>query len=116
MRKEYYRVVGIYINRSRGESDKLKQFWKDSVSETYKKLREKQAALAKKDPYTQTQTATFGAAVPQPKTAIDKEYEQFKNCFELDIYNTIDKDLEDEARDEKIREVQHQSGYETAQR
>jgi hypothetical protein len=41
LRKEYYRVVGIYINRSRGESDKLKQFWKDHVSETYKKLREK---------------------------------------------------------------------------
>lgn len=65
-----------------------------------------------------TQTATFGAAVPQPvvKTAVDKEYDQYKNCFELDVFNTIDKDLEDEATDEKIREVQHQSGYETAQR
>ena len=40
LRKEYYRVVGIYINRSRGESEKLKEFWKDYVSETYKKLRE----------------------------------------------------------------------------
>lgn len=118
LRKEYYRVVGIYINRSRGESDKLKQFWKENVSETYKKLREKNLSLAKKmDPYAGTQTATFGAsAVPQPKTAIDKEYEQYKNCFELDVYNTLDKDLEDEARDEKIKEVQHQSGYETAQR
>lgn len=29
------------------------------------------------DPFAQTQTATFGAAVPQPivKTAIDKEYD-----------------------------------------
>jgi hypothetical protein len=64
LRKEYYRVVGIYINRSRAESDKLKQFWKDSVSETYKKLREKQSNLARKgDPFAQTQT--FGAsAVP----------------------------------------------------
>jgi hypothetical protein len=39
------------------------------------------------------------------KTAIDKEYEQYKNCFELDVFMTLDKDLEDEARDEKIREV-----------
>jgi hypothetical protein len=46
-------VKGIYINNSRGESDLLKQFWKDYVSETYKKIRElKLAAIQKaKEPY-----------------------------------------------------------------
>jgi hypothetical protein len=39
------------------------------------------------------------------KTAIDKEYDQYRSCFELDVINTIDKDLEDEEREEKIREV-----------
>jgi hypothetical protein len=47
------------------------------------------------------------------KTQIEKEYEQYKNCFELDVYMTVERDLEEEARDEKIREVQTQSGYET---
>ncbi len=52
LRKEYFRTHGIYIKGSRGESEKLKLFWKDNVSETYRKLREKQALLAKgKDPY-----------------------------------------------------------------
>lgn len=116
LRKEYFRIHGIYIKGSRGESEKLKLFWKDNVSETYKKLREKQAALAKaKDPYAQSVTFGPSAAVPTAviKTQIEKEYEQYKNCFELDVYMTVERDLEEEARDEKIREVQTQSGYET---
>lgn len=121
LRKEYFRTHGIYSKGSRGESDKLFQFWKENVSETYKKLREKQAFLNKsKDPYTQVQV-TFGpsAAVPTAvikKTRIEEEYDDFKNCFELDVQFTIDRDLEEEARDEKIKEVQTQSGYETQQR
>jgi len=37
------------------------------------------------------------SAVPMPKTGIDKEYDQFKMCFELDVIVTIEKDLEEEA-------------------
>jgi len=39
-----------------------------------------------------------------PKTGIDKEYDQFKNCFELDVIVTIEKDLEEEAMQEKQNE------------
>lgn len=46
------------------------------------------------------------------KTAVDKEYESFQNCYELDVDFTILKDLEDETADEKVREVQNQSQYE----
>jgi cytoplasmic iron level regulating protein YaaA (DUF328/UPF0246 family) len=47
LRDEYKRTKGIFINKSRGERESLKQFWKDYISETYKKNREKMAALAK---------------------------------------------------------------------
>lgn len=50
------------------------------------------------------------------KTAIEKEYELYKNCYELDVYNTVDKDLEDEHAAEKVRELQNQSSYEVAQK
>ena len=117
LRREYYRKLGVYINRSRGESDKLKQFWKDHVSETYTKIRETQNMLRSS---VQPGTATFAAgtqtsAVPSAgakKTAVDKEYEAFQNCFELDVDFTILRDLEDETADEKVREVQNQSQYE----
>lgn len=39
LRKEYYRVVGIYINRARDEHKKLFNFWKENVSQSYKQLR-----------------------------------------------------------------------------
>lgn len=42
-----------------------------------------------------------------PKTGIDKEYDQFKNCFELDVIVTIEKDLEEEAMQEKQNEFQY---------
>ena len=49
------------------------------------------------------QTLTFGAessAVPAfVKTALEKEHDLFKNCFELDVRTTIDKDLEQELRE-----------------
>jgi len=32
-----------------------------------------------------------------PLTSIEREYQQFKNCFELDVIVTIEKDLEEEA-------------------
>lgn len=50
------------------------------------------------------------------KTAIEKKYDSFKNCFELDVYFTIEKDLEEEARESKIKEVQTQSQYENKQK
>ena len=40
LRDEYYRKLGVYINRSDDESIKLIKFWKDNVSEVYRKRRE----------------------------------------------------------------------------
>ena len=40
LRKEYFRRLGVYINKSDKEYDALCKFWKDNVSLTYKKLRE----------------------------------------------------------------------------
>ena len=40
LRKEYYRRMGIYLNGGRKEFGLLFNFWKDHVSETYKKLNE----------------------------------------------------------------------------
>lgn len=40
LRKEYFRRLGVYINKSDKEFDALCKFWKDNVSLTYKKLRE----------------------------------------------------------------------------
>ena len=40
LRKEYYRRMGIYMNGGRKEFGLLFNFWKDHVSETYKKLNE----------------------------------------------------------------------------
>lgn len=77
--------------------------------------------MLRKSDFSGTQTATFAgapqsSAVPsagkKSTTTIDKEYEAFKNCFELDVTFTIGKDLEDENEDEKVREVQSQSQYE----
>lgn len=52
MRKEYYRKLGVYINRARDEPKKLLEFWKDYVSAEYKKMREEKLLMLKmKDPY-----------------------------------------------------------------
>jgi hypothetical protein len=40
-----------------------------------------------------------------PKTEIEKEYDKFKMCFELDVVVTIEKDLEEEAMKEKQSEL-----------
>ena len=53
---------------------------------------------------------TFGnaAAVPQAKikeTQYDKQKAQFKNCYEFDIYFTIDKDLDDEQQEIKVQNL-----------
>jgi adenosyl cobinamide kinase/adenosyl cobinamide phosphate guanylyltransferase len=40
LRKEYFRKLGVYINKSENEFSSLSKFWKDNVSLTYKKLRE----------------------------------------------------------------------------
>lgn len=73
------------------------------MSETYRKLREDKLRLSQiKNPDSAKQLAQSSAsAVPTPKTGIEKEYEQFKMCFELDVVVTIEKDLEDEAMKEK---------------
>lgn len=42
LRKEYYRRMGIYLNGGRKEEGLLFNFWKDHVSEQYRKLREQQ--------------------------------------------------------------------------
>ena len=44
LRKEYYRRMGIYLNGGRKEHGCLLNFWKDHVSETYKKLNEQKKA------------------------------------------------------------------------
>lgn len=41
--------------------------------------------------------STSAVPVAMPKTAIEKEYDQYKMCFELDVIVTIEKDLEEEA-------------------
>jgi hypothetical protein len=48
---------------------------------------------------------TSASAVPMPKTEIEKEYDKFKMCFELDVVVTIEKDLEEEAMKEKQSEL-----------
>ena len=40
MRDEYYRKLGVYINKSDDEGAKLITFWKDHVSDVYRKRRE----------------------------------------------------------------------------
>jgi adenosyl cobinamide kinase/adenosyl cobinamide phosphate guanylyltransferase len=40
LRKEYFRRLGVYINKSENEYTALCKFWKDNVSLTYKKLRD----------------------------------------------------------------------------
>lgn len=66
-------------------------------------MREDKLRLSQlKNPDASKQLAqTSASAVPMPKTGIDKEYEQFKMCFELDVVVTIEKDLEEEAMKEK---------------
>ncbi len=73
------------------------------MSETYRKLREDKVRLSQiNNPDSAKQlTQTSASAVPMPKTEIEKEYDKFKMCFELDVVVTIEKDLEDEAMKEK---------------
>lgn len=76
------------------------------MSETYRKLREEKAQkTASKNTFAPNQTLrpAVTSAVPmvQVKTNIEKEYDMFKNCFELDVIVTIEKDLEEEAMQEK---------------
>ena len=40
LRKEYYRRMGIYLNGGRKEEKLLVDYWKEHVSETFRKLRE----------------------------------------------------------------------------
>ena len=47
LRKEYYRRMGIYINGSKNDANKLFDFWKENVSVAYKALREKEKEVAR---------------------------------------------------------------------
>ncbi len=40
LRAEYFRRNGVYINKATNEFSRLMQFWKDNVSEVYRKKRE----------------------------------------------------------------------------
>ena len=103
LRKEYYRRLGVYINRARDEHKKLHEFWKDYVSEMYKEAREKKLQLIKmNDPYaTPKPSVSAVPALGAAKSELEREYEKFKNAFELDVVVTLDKDLEEEAQNEK---------------
>lgn len=46
------------------------------------------------------------------KTAKSQQYDLYKNCYELDVVFTIDKDLDDESVEEKQKEMQQLSSYE----
>lgn len=100
LRKEYYRRLGVYINRARDEGKKLFQFWKSHVSEVYRKKREdKLLAQKMADPYALPPQNTQNQAVPAVgvKSELEREYDVYGKCFELDVAFTVDKDLEDEA-------------------
>ena len=70
LRKEYYRVIGIYINRARDEHKKLFTFWKEHISETYRKLRTLNSK--NKDtwdvPFAVHRSSLSAVPIPQVKT------------------------------------------------
>jgi hypothetical protein len=45
LRAEYFRRNGVYINKATNEFSRLMQFWKDNVSEVYRKKREEKLAM-----------------------------------------------------------------------
>jgi hypothetical protein len=69
LRKEYFRRLGVYINKSENEYSSLCKFWKDNVSLTYKKLRDekllekqirRQSGTGVDDVMSLTKSATAG--------------------------------------------------------
>ena len=98
LRKDYYRKLGVYINRARDEPKKLLEFWKDYVSAEYKKLREEKLMMLKmKDPYYVPEVK-HSQCVPSVgiKSDLERNYEAFCKAMELDVAMTIEKDLEEE--------------------
>ena len=98
LRKEYYRKVGVYINRARDETKKLIEFWKDYVSAEYKRLRDEKITMLKmKDPYYIPEVKS-SQAVPSVgiKSELERQYEIFSKAKELDVAMTVEKDLEEE--------------------
>lgn len=103
LRKEYYRLRGIYINRARDESKILFQFWKDSIADSYRdrKLQSAKPPL-RKDFVTPTKQAVPTA---QKMTDLDREYQKWSSLFELDVAHTIDRDLAAEQTEYRTQEI-----------
>jgi len=74
LRKEYFRRLGVYINKSDKEYDALCKFWKDNVSLTYKKLREEK--LMEKS--IRKQAAGMDDVMNRSKTAIASQMRSSK--------------------------------------
>jgi hypothetical protein len=103
LRKEYYRMRGIYINRARDESKILFQFWKDTISDCYRerKLQSAKPPL-RKDFVTPTKQAVPTA---HKVTELDREYQKWSNLYELDVAHTIDQDLAAEHAEHRTQEI-----------
>jgi len=112
LRRAYFEKNGIYINKQRGEQEQLKNFWKDHISESYARQREENLRTAKlADPMLNRPAVTHGsAAVPKPKqpeTEFEKEKKKYSTAFELDVFNTIDRDLREELDVKKQGELEY---------
>ena len=110
LRDEYYRKLGVYINRSDDESIKLIKFWKDNVSEVYRKRREeilaaRQSGSGMMSPDEGTRRQRGGKENAEVnRSGVLLKYEMYGMAFELDVNITVDKDLQDEKSKEFVHE------------
>lgn len=112
LRKEYYRKLGVYINRARDEQSKLLDFWKSYVSTDYRKMREEKILTQKlKDPFYEPKPFTVQRqAVPTAapvKSTLDRAYDSYSKAKELDVAYTLSRDLGAEAEADKQLEFNY---------